>query len=53
VLPFYVNIGQGFIVRLQHSGNTTPKALEANSFPEYESVPKARKNKGKGIFVPV
>ena len=53
VLTSYVNICQGLFVRLQQSGNTTPKAQEANSFPTYESAPKEHKNKGKGIFVPV
>lgn len=53
VFTSYVNIGQGLIVRLQQSGITTPKAQEANSFPTYESVPKAHTNKGKDIFVPV
>ena len=53
VLTSYVNICHGLIVRLQQFGNTTPKAQEANSFPTYESVPKAHTNKGKDIFVPV
>jgi hypothetical protein len=49
----YVNLGQGFSVSLQQTGNTTPKAQEANNFTKYESLPKASKNKGKGKFVPV
>jgi len=52
-LTSYVNICQGLTVRLQQSGNTIPKAQQANSFPTYESVPKAHTNKGKGIFVAV
>jgi hypothetical protein len=47
------NMCHGLIVRLQQSGNTTTKAQVANSFPKYVSVPKAHKNKGMGIFVPV
>lgn len=49
----YVNLAQDFSVSLQQTGNTTPKAQEANSFTKRESLPKASKNKDMGKSVPV
>jgi len=41
-----------FNCKVQQSGSTTSKAQEANSFPKYEFVPKAHKNKVRAYLFP-